>query len=343
MLVGLAHAIVARPATRRSRLSPRHPCNRWCRWDEADRERLAVARCKDSARGRGISERSRHVSCRVELGAAQRRPVNDARWVRPGDRGRGLRHVDRGCRRGIRVVEGVAGREADRERLAVARCKDSARGRGISERSRHVSCRVELGAAQRRPVNDARWVRPGDRRRGLRHVDRGCRRGIRVVEGVAGHEADRERLAVARTEDGARGRGIGERSRHVGRRVELRAAQRRPVDDARRVGPRDRRRGWRHVDRGCRRGIRVIDGVAGREADRERLAVARCKDSARGRGIGERSRYVGCRVELRATQRRPVDDARRVGPRDRGRGLRARRSRLSPRHPCSRGCRWARS
>ena len=134
--------------------------------------------------------------------------------------------------------------------------KDSACVRGVDERA--VDGRaagsgrgIELGAAECRAVGDGGRVGPGDSRRGRSHV--GVHRGGRVrVAGIVRGEEDLQGVAVAGTEDGARGRGVGEVARNAGRGIELGAAECRAVGDGGGVGPGDGR-DVKHLDVGSGR------------------------------------------------------------------------------------------
>ena len=264
-------------------------------------------------------------------------------------RRRCLRDVDRRRRGGRGVIGRVGGRKGDRERLVVAGAQNGARGRRVGECPRHAPTHtahrpgrggVQLRSAQRRAVDDVGRIGPTDGRRRLRDVDRRRRGGRGVIGRVGGRKGDRERLVVAGAQNGARGRGVGECPRHApthsayrpGRGgVQLRSAQRRAVDDVRRIGPTDGRRRLRDVDRRRRGGRGVIGRVGGRKGDRERLVVAGAENGARGRGVSERPRHAPTHtahcpgrggVQLRSAQRGAVDDVRRIGPTDGRRRLR---------------------
>ena len=72
------------------------------------------------------------ICCRgIQLRAAQRRPIDDVRWIRPGDRGRNLirRHRHRNCdrraaARKLAVAAHIGGRDAVRSRRQRRRRQD---------------------------------------------------------------------------------------------------------------------------------------------------------------------------------------------------------------------------
>ena len=202
-------------------------------------------------------------------------------WIGPTDGWSCLRDVDRRRCGGRRVIGRVVGREEDRKRLIIAHAQNRARGRGVSERARHAPVQaahrpgsrgIQLRSAQRRAVDDVRRIGPTDGRRCLQDVDRCRRGGRRVIGRVVGREENRERLVVAGAHNGPRGRGVSERSLHApvhaahrpgSGGIQLRSAQRRAVDDVRRIGPTDGRSCLRDVDR-RRRGGRGVIGRVGR-------------------------------------------------------------------------------
>ncbi len=120
--------------------------------------------------------------------------------------------------------------------------------RELQERARrHATVAAEAAAAEARRTASGergdRADRHGERRiAGRRNddVDRDGRCCRRVQRQIVWRERDRQRLSGAKAEDRA-GRGrVDERSRHVGRRIELRRRKRRAVADVTRRRPRNR-------------------------------------------------------------------------------------------------------
>src|SRR5262249_55671839 len=153
-----------------------------------------------------------------------------------------------------------------------------------------------------------------------------------VVPRVVGGEGHRQGVAAG-AQDGAGSRGVGEGAEHVGRSVQLGAAQGRAVDDGRRVGPGDGRRRRVHGERHAGGGRGVVGRVRGGEGHREGVAAGFegprdwIEADLVQEGVVEGAGHVGRRVKKRAYGHpgfpfaRVDDDVRRVGPGERRRGL----------------------
>ncbi len=224
------------------------------------------------------------------MSSTEQCPVNDVYRVGPSDGRRRLQHVDRDGFRSCVVVGRVGWRKRQRERLAATGAQHGP-GRGrVNKDARYRGGGVEMRSAERGPVGDVRRIGPGDGRSGFQYIDGHALRCRVVVGRIGRRESNRERLPVASSQHGSCGWRVCEGACYRGGGIQLRAAERGPVADVRRVGPHDSRGGLQYIDRHGLR-CRVVVGRIGRgEGNRERLAIARVKNSSSSRRVDKAAR-----------------------------------------------------
>ena len=274
------------------------------------------SRAEHGSGRRLIHECPRDTGGRVQLRRPQRRPVGDARWIRPRERRRRFENRQRrGSRHSVVVrrsivvcVDRIDARMDRRRRRTV-----------VDDSDRREPLIVDAGdidgdAVRQSVVGLGDVAERAHDRRGLVD-DQRSRRGDRFVIRAAavahlkriGASVHRQRCPAV-VQDGERSQ-LGAADAVHGDHCRTRLAR---VEERRARDLHGRHR-LVHHDRRGHRSRRPVLGVGRSQRDRQRMR-SRVQDRSRRRGVDDRAREIGRRVQLRAAECRSVRDGGGLGP-----------------------------
>ena len=286
---------------------------------ERDVQDVAVPHRQHRAGRRSVGESSRHIGRGVQLQQPERRAKQHRRGLRPSDarqRAPADGHIDLHRLRDREIVRRVRRREDRGKNLPAARRQHRARRRRIDEPARHIHRRVQLHAAQNRPLLHRGGRGPLHIGQRPGHVQPDLLGGAGKVRRVIRREDHLKKLPRARVQHRAEGRIVSQRPRHIRRGVQLRARERRTVDDVRRLRPRHFRRSLQDMERHRLRDAGKIRRVHRREDHGQSLIGTGEQDSARRGTVGQDTGRIRLRVQLQPAERRAVKNWRGRRPRN---------------------------